>query len=112
MSSKERSAALLVEMISNLEALLIKEGLEQEDATRVAQETVDQVRKDFGGEQFYFPRGDSLDVSLSHHKIYAKFRGHNHVELAKEFNVSVTHVYRIVKTITDLEKARRQPELF
>lgn len=112
MSSSERSAAFLVDMIGHIESKLEDLGIAAEMATKVAQETVDELRHTYGGEQFYFPRGWSLDVSLSHHKIYSKFRGNNHVQLAKEFNVSVTHIYRVVKVIQDAEIARRQPGLF
>ncbi|WP_065204284.1 Mor transcription activator family protein [Shewanella woodyi] len=112
MSSSERSATFLVDMIIHLETKLTELGLEPEKAMKVSQDTVDELRQTYGGEQFYFPRGWSLDVTLSHHKIYAKFRGHNHVQLSKEFNVSVTHIYRVVKAIQDAEAARRQPGLF
>ncbi|WP_180961110.1 Mor transcription activator family protein [Shewanella sp. GutCb] len=112
MSQSERSAALLVEMIIHIETMLTEFGIEKEQAGEMAQNTVDQLRQTYGGEQFYFPRGDGLDVTLSHHKIYAKFSGDNHVQLSKEFDVSVTHIYRVVKSIQRAEMARRQPDLF
>lgn len=112
MSQSERSATFLVDMVIHIETMLIEFDIDKSKATKIAQNTVDQLRQAYGGEQFYFPRGWSLDVTLSHHKIYAKFRGHNHVQLSKEFNVSVTHIYRVVKAIQDAEAARRQPELF
>lgn len=112
MSQSERSAAFLVDMLIHIETMLIEFGIEKVQAGEMAQSTVDQLRQTYGGEQFYFPRGDSLDVTLSHHKIYAKFRGHNHVQLSKEFDVSVTHIYRVVKAMQNAEAARRQPGLF
>ncbi|MEC4724552.1 hypothetical protein HWQ46_03190 [Shewanella sp. D64] len=112
MSQRERSAAFLLDMIIHIESLLIEFGIEKDKATKVAQNTVDKIRLAYGREQFYFPRGDSLDVVLSHHKIYAKFRGNNHVELAKEFDLSVPYVYRIVKAIQSAEIAEKQSELF
>ncbi|QFU23768.1 hypothetical protein FM038_017375 [Shewanella eurypsychrophilus] len=112
MSQSERSAAFLVDMLIHTETMLTEFGIEKDKAAEMAQNIVDQLRQTYGGEQFYFPRGDSLDVTLSHHKIYAKFRGHNHVQLSKEFDVSVTHIYRVVKAIQSAEAARRQPGLF
>ena len=112
MSYTERSANLLVDAILTIESKLIEEGIEGEVASKVANAAIEKLRNDFGGEQFYFPKGVGLDSTVKKHKIYEKFRGNNIHELAKEFGVTPTYVYRIVKLITEQERKEKQPELF
>lgn len=112
MSLPERSAALLMQVILLIEASLIKKGLTKEEAETIAKETCNTLRKDFGGEQFYFPKGHNLDVLLRQHEIYKRFTGNNQNELSKEFNMSETHIYRILKEGYKKELNERQPQLF
>lgn len=48
----------------------------------------------FGGEPIYIP---NRKCSRIHAKLRAKFNGHNHRELAHEFDYSVRNVYQILK---------------
>ncbi|WDE07254.1 DNA-binding protein [Thalassomonas viridans] len=109
---KERSAALLMQVILLIETELGKYGIDKDKAELIAKNTCDQLRQDFGGEPFYFPKGKDLDVILAHHEIYDRFNGHNQVELAKEFNMSVPHIYRLLKKVHKEEVDKRQPKLF
>lgn len=112
MSKKERSAALLMQVILLIEEELGKHGLNKDKAESIAKCTCDQLRQDFGGESFYFPKGKELDALLAHHIIYQRFNGSNQVELAKQFNMSVPHVYRLLKKVHKKEIDKRQPQLF
>jgi Mor family transcriptional regulator len=112
MSLPERSAALLMEFIFHIETKLAEKGIPADDATEIAKDTCDMLRKNFGGEQFYFPKGHDLDVMLRHHQIFKRFNGTNQNELSKEFGISETHVYRILKAAYEKELDERQPQLF
>ena len=112
MSFTDRSASLLMDMIIHIEKQLIEHGTTKGKAELMARDIVDQLRLTFGGEQFYFPKGKDLDAVLAHHKIYTKFNGHNHTELAKEFDMSVPHIYRVVKKVGKQEQDKTQPQLF
>lgn len=112
MSFTERSASLLMDMIIHMENELIKQGIAKDKASSIAKEICDQLRQTFGGEQFYFPKGRELDAVLKHHAIYQKFNGTNHVELAKQFDMTVPAIYRIVKSVHKEETDKRQPQLF
>ncbi|NRA56482.1 MAG: transcriptional regulator [Gammaproteobacteria bacterium] len=112
MSSSERSAALLMQIIIHIESELLTKGITQETAEEIARGTCDKLRHTFGGEQFYFPKGREIEAILTHHQIYKKFNGFNHVELAREFDMSIQNIYRIIKKAYKKDVDELQPDLF
>lgn len=95
----------------HMETNLINQGIPKLKAAEIAKFTCDQLRQTFGGEQFYFPKGRELEVILKHHELYKEFSGTNHVALAKKYDMTVPHVYRIVKNVHKEEVDKRQPQL-
>jgi len=112
MSLPERSAAFVMQLLIHIEQSLVDSGLDKKEAEAIATGACDELRKNFGGEHFYLPIGRGLNAIIAHHAIYKKFTGNNHTELAKEFGVSITHVYRVVKAGYKQELDERQPGLF
>lgn len=49
---------------------------------------------------------------MTHHEIYTRFNGTNQVLLSKEYNMSVQHIYLILKEAQKREIDERQPNLF
>lgn len=112
MSLTERSADFLMSTMLHIETELCNCGIDKKDAHKISQNTVEHLRKDYGGEHFYFPKGKDLDAILKHSAIYKEFTGNNHSELAKKFDVSITHIYRVIKIAHKEEIDKRQPQLF
>ena len=112
MSYSERTANLLTDILIHLENELEKHGVSKEKAELMARDICDQLRLTFGGQQFYFPKGKELDAIIKHHEIYKRFNGSNQVALAKEFDMAVPHIYRVLKKIHKEEVEKRQPNLF
>jgi Mor family transcriptional regulator len=112
MSSSERSAALLMQIISHIETELLNRKLPMQDAEEIARDTCEKLRHTFGGEQFYFPKGTELDTILVHHKIFKEFNGFNHAELARKFDMSIQNIYRIIKRAHKKHIDDMQPDLF
>ncbi len=112
MSFKEGTASFLVDFIIHTEDQLTKIGVNKTNAEAIAKELCDQMRRTHGGELFYFPKGSDLDAALKHHTIYQEFNGGNHKELAKKYNFSIQHTYRLLKKIHKEETDKRQPQLF
>lgn len=112
MSSPEREASLFMDMIIHLEDELIKQGVAEEKASSSARETCEQLRKTFGGELIYVSKGRDVNSTLKHHEVFKGFNGNNHRQLAKQFDITVPHVYRIIKKILKEETDKRQPQLF
>lgn len=111
MSLPERSASFLLSTMLHIETQLINCGIDKETAEKISHSTVDHLRKDYGGEYIYFPKGAQLDSILRQHEIYKRWTGTNQVELAKEFNLTVPAVYRIIKKAHKKETDKRQPQL-
>lgn len=107
-AKEERRAELLISIISNVSQSLIKAGLPEDKAYDIAVQLSDDLRQDFGGELFYMPKGQDYDTIIKHHQIFKEFNGANHQELSKKYNLSVQHLYRVLKKYQDL----RQPQLF
>ncbi|HIF9532283.1 TPA: Mor transcription activator family protein [Photobacterium damselae] len=68
--------------------------------------------KNFGGVQFYLPRGSQLDIAVQNLKIWNEFKGNNVKELARKYEVSEQHIYRILAKMRKSEFKRTQYDLF
>jgi len=111
MSLPERSAGFLMSTMLHLETQLISCGINKDMAEKISHSTVDHLRKDYGGEHIYFPKGKELDAIFKHLEIYKRWNGHNQVELAKEFNITVPSIYRILKKAHKKEIDKRQSKM-
>ena len=112
MSLPERSASFIMATMLHIETELVNSGIEKEAAEKISQNAVDNLRKDYGGEQIYFPKGKEFDAMMKHHEIYKRFTGNNQVELSKEFNMAVPVIYRIIAKANKEYIDKRQPQLF
>lgn len=68
--------------------------------------------KNFGGLFVYVPKGKKLEVELQNLSIWNEFKGNNAEELAKKYDISVVHVYRVIKAMRRREMDKQQPSLF
>jgi len=110
---KQRTATFLLDLHAHLTAELQDKGDMQEKAANdTALEIVDHIRKTYGGETLYFPKGQELDATLRHHSIYKEFNGKNHASLAKKYGVSTQWVYAVIKEIDKRLKTKVQPDMF
>lgn len=107
-AKEERRAELLISIIAHVSRSLETVGISKEESYDIAVKLSDDLRKDFGGELFYMPKGQDYDTIIKHHKIFQEFNGTNHDELSRRYGVSVQQIYRVLKKLQDL----RQPQLF
>ncbi|WP_345859297.1 Mor transcription activator family protein [Shewanella algae] len=92
---------------------LMKHELTEHDKDpRLALDLIRAMSRHFGGQQIYFPRGVQLDAHLRDIQIWELFDGKNVQELVRQFGVSHQTVYKAIARMRDLEKRKRQPELF
>jgi Mor family transcriptional regulator len=92
--------------------LLCAEGLSKDKARVIGFKLAESVRQDWGGQLVYVPVGTGYEISERDREIWEAFKGDNHEQLARQFDVTVVHVYRIVKKMAQAARARDQRDLF
>jgi len=110
---RSRGPELLIDLVDKTAQVLEQEaGLSPETARACAEAVGHQMRLEWGGQQVYFPKGAAVDISARDRQLYDEFDGHNHVHLARKYNMSVQWVYQRVKAVQAAEISRRQVNLF
>ncbi len=119
MSKKElgkysRQGKALLYDLRDLACRLLQEhqSVDEASASQLSNELMFQVSQHWGGQSVYIIKDDSFVADERDLKIYQECNGNNHSELAKKYKISLQYVYRIVKRIGELERARMQPSLF
>ncbi|PCI62014.1 MAG: hypothetical protein COB35_04860 [Gammaproteobacteria bacterium] len=98
-SSQERSGEMLFTLMSVVIDIISKDkSVTDEQAEELAIAVCEEMIDRYSGLQFYFPKGRSFMSIIMHSRIFQQFNGTNVNELAKQHNVSVQHIYRVVKS--------------
>ena len=108
----QRGNALLLDLRDQSVALFKEANIDAEKASQIANELMYIIAKHWGGQSLYIVKVDCFLADERDIQIYNEFNGHNHSELAQKYDLSTIYIYRIVKRMGDLEKARKQPDLF
>lgn len=87
-------------------------GISNEQALEISEQIADFIRFTWGGQQIYVRKYDPHHISDRDVEIFNKFNGKNHVALSREYNLTPSRVYRIVKVVGRAERERRQHQLF
>lgn len=74
--------------------------------TQLGKQIAGLLAKQWAGQIVYFPKEIEQKLSARDLELYSRFNGLNHAELAREYAVSLQHVYRIIK-----EVQRTQPQI-
>lgn len=96
---------VLSEIAHHLGTRLIDCGVGETKANEAAFEAVESVRRMYGGQLIYIPRGIKFDSSERDREIYRKYLGNNIPELASEYQLSAAAIYRIVARVRAKSKA-------
>lgn len=102
----------LADIVVTVGQALLQQGTPEEAAQKIAQEAAEAVRKNFGGQLLYIPRGHRFDLSQRDIEIWNKFTGRNQQQLAAEYKMSVIHIYRIIARVGMAQRKRMQPDMF
>ncbi|MDX1491306.1 MAG: Mor transcription activator family protein [Pseudohongiellaceae bacterium] len=103
---------MLLELQEIALRVLANSGVADDVAHDAACQIVSDTRTSWGGQQVYFRKADASQMSERNAEIYSKFRGDNHYALAKEYGLTTSVIYRIVKTMRAEEREKRQHKLF
>lgn len=103
---------ILQDLADKATVFLVAEGLEQQCAKEVGSKLAEHVRKEWGGQMQYIPRGTRYQCSLRDFEIFDKFKGDNYDQLAREYDMSEMRVRQIVAAVRQEEMKKRQQGLF
>lgn len=110
---RRKSSELLNQIVATGSALLVERlGVTEAVATEVARDYAHEIARIFGGQLFYFPKDIALKLTRRDRKLFQEFTGANHEELARRYDMSVIHIYRIIDRVRREELARVQGKLF
>ena len=108
----KRGNALLLDLRDQAIILFKDANIDAEKASQIANELMYIISKHWGGQSLYIVKIDGFLADDRDIKIYSEFNGHNHAELAQKYGLSTIYIYRIVKRMSELEKSKKQPDLF
>lgn len=106
-----RWAPTLAAMVAVLASTLKRQGIDEDQAARLATAGVLAQAEYAGGRMMYLPRGDRLRLALRDAEIWQRAKRGNINALAQEYGLSDIHIYRICKQQRELYIARRQGRL-
>lgn len=108
----QRGNALLLDLRDQAASLFKEANIDSEKASQIANELMYIIARHWGGQSLYIVKVDCFLADDRDFQIYNEFDGHNHAELAQKYDLSTIYIYRIVKRMFELEKAKKQPDLF
>jgi Mor family transcriptional regulator len=110
---RSKGPELLIDLAEHTaQALIELAAMEREHAEQLGREIAGRMAAHWGGQNLYFPKGQSYKLSQRDRQIYAEFIGDNQSELARKYSVSLQWVYKIIKAVHREEVAKRQGKLF
>lgn len=81
---------------SIVNSVLLQSGLIA-DATVLSQKIVSELKRHFAGEMIYIQKSQYDDLEVRNLAIVTEFNGNNQRELAKKYDLSTGHVYKVLK---------------
>lgn len=103
--------SILAELVDVMACELVRQGEIKEHAVQKSSKLAMAIGHYLGGRSIYIPMGVSLKDALRDYLIYERFDGKNIAELTKEYKLSESHIYAIIRQQRALLKRRHQREL-
>jgi Mor family transcriptional regulator len=102
---------MLHQMAQLIANQMVLAGVDAQRAIEGALSVTEQVRKDFGGIQFYLSKGAQYELTLRESAIYKKFNGTNYTDLAREYHCTERWIRMLVERGRAIDIAQRQQGL-
>lgn len=100
----------LAEMVVAVSSAFVSKGRATPQAEVDAEIAVRAICSTFRGSQLYIPFNAATERAFLHARIFAEFDGHNQHELCRKYEMSVQHIYRIIKKQREINRiARGEP---
>lgn len=104
---------ILEQLVLSIAAGFVEEfKLPPEAARKQAEFAMGVIQSNAGGSGIYIGKGHLWAITEKHRRIYHRFTGANHLQLAREFDLTERQIYVIVERCQQEEFERRQMRLF
>lgn len=104
---------VLEQLVEGIAAGFIEEYKDStEDARTRAELAMSRIQAEASGTGIYIAKGHLWHISEKHRRIFRRFSGNNHAQLAREFDLSERQVYSIIAAVGREEFDKRQCKLF
>lgn len=113
MDKDNRPAELIADLEAQMVACLVSvSNIDRQTALVTAKQVSAHISTHWGGQLLYIPKNHLGKLSERDAEIWQKFNGNNHAALAKEYNLTMQQIYKIVKEASERERAKNQADLF
>lgn len=102
---------VLDEIAASVGHYLKQQGFEDTKANEAGAGAAEAVRFTFGGNPIYIPSLLKEKVRRRNEELAAAFTGDNHAALARQYGLTVIHVYRILQNMREQRRAAAKPIL-
>lgn len=108
-----RAAELIADLEEQMVACLVSvANIDRQSARVTAKQVSAHVSKHWGGQLLYIPKNHVGKLSERDAEIWRKFDGKNHAALAKEFDLTMQQIYKIVREAAEYHRAKNQMDMF
>lgn len=103
---------ILADLAEQVGERLVGIGQAPAEAAAIGLDVAGHIHRHWGTGEIYICKGLRYEITLRDREIYRRSNGRNYEWLATEYNLTVQHVYRVVKRVGAIERAKRQCPLF
>ncbi|WP_405118699.1 Mor transcription activator family protein [Pseudomonas leptonychotis] len=103
---------LAASMAAVIGGCLLKHGIQEREAEEISLFVLDEVRREYSGQNIYFAREDKLKGSERNAEIYDRWQCNElsiH-EIARDYGFSLQWAYRIIRLERERRRAEREAE--
>lgn len=86
-------------------------GIPEQQAQEVARQATHSICVRFARNDIYIPIDSQFQASKRDFEIYEAWRGHNMDDLVERFKLSSVQIYKIIKIVRDIHRAKTEPQL-
>ncbi len=104
LTSASKGPELLDDLESRLRLLLQQQGLAKKNASSMALKITREMAVAWGGQNIYFPVGKTRWAQERDLQILEEFCGDNHADLARKYQLTVPHIYRLIKRCKEKQR--------
>ncbi len=107
--NSSRGPEMLLDLADQAAEILRDVGnLAPETASELGMTIAKRMAEQWGGRQFYFPKGVWFDLDQRDWQIYSEYDGTNRQEICRRYSISPSRLYQILHAVRRQLRGRRK----